>query len=77
MCAGGDGKGSCDGDSGGPLIDQSEQLIGIVSATSKCGEASSFTRVASYIPFISENLNGSDLGTCPDGWTTFPIPKSA
>ncbi|KAH0592050.1 hypothetical protein MHUMG1_10183 [Metarhizium humberi] len=76
VCAGGDGKGSCDGDSGGPLIDQSGQLIGIVSVARKCGLPLVYTRVGSYIPFISENLDGSGPGVCPDGWTKFPIQFS-
>jgi len=47
LCAGtGDGKDTCNGDSGGPLIVDKDVLIGCVSWGSKCGEqAGIFTRL--------------------------------
>lgn len=72
VCVGGDGKNVCKFDSGGPLIDQKTgQLIGIASwvipgpewepgRAIQCNQAPSvFTRVGSYIPFITENLGAS------------------
>lgn len=70
VCAGGDGKNVCKGDSGGPLIDrETGQLIGVASfvikdATEKhfyyCNLSPSvYTRVSRYITFINENLGES------------------
>ncbi|KJK77159.1 hypothetical protein H634G_07580 [Metarhizium anisopliae BRIP 53293] len=62
VCAGGDGKDTCTGDSGGPLIDrETGQVVGIVSSGVGCGGTGLYTRVASYISFINENLG--DKGT--------------
>ncbi|KFG79895.1 trypsin- protease [Metarhizium anisopliae] len=62
VCAGGDGKDTCTGDSGGPLIDrETGQIVGIVSSGVGCGGTGLYTRVASYRSFINENLG--DKGT--------------
>ncbi|KID85044.1 trypsin- protease [Metarhizium guizhouense ARSEF 977] len=64
VCAGGDGKDTCTGDSGGPLIDrETGQVVGIVSSGVACGNTGMYTRVASYIPFINENLGDSGTPT--------------
>lgn len=56
VCAGADGKDSCQFDSGGPLIDrETGQIIGIVSY-GECDGKGVYTRVSTYIPFINENL---------------------
>ncbi|KID95677.1 trypsin-like protease, partial [Metarhizium majus ARSEF 297] len=70
VCAGGDGKNVCIGDSGGPLIDQETgQLIGVASFVIKDATEKHFyyynlppsvyTRVSRYITFIKENLGES------------------
>jgi len=65
LCAGGeDGRDSCNGDSGGPLIQQANAgtpwfLAGVVSfGTAKCGTGTPgvYTRVSVYIPWIEKNL---------------------
>jgi len=66
LCAGGeDGKDSCNGDSGGPLLARKSrispwQLVGVVSGgTSRCGIGAPgiFTRVTQYREWIRNNLN--------------------
>ncbi len=78
ICAGGDGKNICKFDSGGPLFDKENgELIGIASFVIKDEEGSYcnrapgvFTRVASYLPWINENLGGSGGYPSPDYvWT--------
>ncbi|KAK8917966.1 hypothetical protein H634G_09623 [Metarhizium anisopliae BRIP 53293] len=65
LCVGGDGKGVCNKDSGGPLIDrETGQLIGLTSfgmGRYPCGpkNPSVFTRISGYISFIKENMGGS------------------
>ncbi|KID77287.1 Trypsin [Metarhizium brunneum] len=64
VCAGGDGKDTCGGDSGSPLIDQgTATIIGITSRSSwysDCGQYPGlYTRVSSYLDFIQENLGVS------------------
>ncbi len=74
VCAGGDGKNVCKFDSGGPLFDKENRgLIGIALWVIKdeggnfCDRAPAvFTRVASYIPWINENLGGSGGYPYPD-----------
>ncbi|QLI71557.1 Trypsin [Metarhizium brunneum] len=68
VCAGESGKTLCYGDSGGPLIDQQTgTLIGVASKVLQdakknyCGESTVFTRVSSFIPFITENLEPAPL----------------
>lgn len=52
------GKGFCDGDSGGPLIERDHYhhtVVGIVSSSSGCGidgKFNTFTRVANYLSWI-------------------------
>ncbi|KAF5004821.1 hypothetical protein FDECE_8698 [Fusarium decemcellulare] len=54
------GKDSCNGDSGGPIIDKATGvLIGIVSWGKECALpdfAGVYTRVGKYIPFIAQHL---------------------
>ncbi|EJP67131.1 Trypsin-related protease [Beauveria bassiana ARSEF 2860] len=66
ICAGGQGKNSCRGDSGGPLfVPETQVLLGIVSwsikdrkANTFCGDSPTvFTRVGSYIDWINETRN--------------------
>jgi len=66
LCAGGeDGKDSCNGDSGGPLMARRNklspwQVVGVVSGgTSVCGVGAPgiFTRVTQYRQWIKDNLN--------------------
>ncbi|KIE00097.1 Trypsin- protease, partial [Metarhizium majus ARSEF 297] len=65
LCVGGDGKGVCNKDSGGRLIDQETgYLIGLTSfgmGRFPCGprNPSVFTRISGYISFIKENMGGS------------------
>lgn len=67
ICAGGNGKGVCKHDSGGPLIDpETKQVIGVSSWVIRDKEAlfcnnapAVFTRVGSYVRWIQEN-SGSD-----------------
>jgi secreted trypsin-like serine protease len=53
------GKGSCNGDSGGPMTDESGAQVGIVSFGSSAGCAkdypAGFTRVSSYRQWIDDN----------------------
>ncbi|OAA33851.1 extracellular trypsin protease [Beauveria brongniartii RCEF 3172] len=66
ICAGGQGKNSCRGDSGGPLfVPETQVLLGVVSwsiedekADTLCGDNPTiFTRVGSYIDWIKETSN--------------------
>lgn len=62
LCAGnGKGKGSCRGDSGGPLI-ANNALVGFVSwAGGKCGkEPGVYTRVSSVLDYIQDVLDGDN-----------------
>jgi trypsin len=64
LCAGGDGKDSCNGDSGGPMISSSGILVGIVSFGYQCGEEGYpgvYTRVGGVASFIQKGIcNMSD-----------------
>ncbi|POM71033.1 Serine protease family S01A [Phytophthora palmivora] len=59
LCAGdGNGKDTCNGDSGGPLI-ANNVLIGIVSWGGKCGvNAGVYTRVSYVLDFINDIVSG-------------------
>ncbi|GMF09406.1 unnamed protein product [Phytophthora lilii] len=59
MCAGdGNGKDSCNGDSGGALI-ANNVLVGIVSWGGKCGvNAGVYTRVSYVLDYINDVING-------------------
>jgi len=66
LCAGGEeGKDSCNGDSGGPLMARRSklspwQLVGVVSGgTSRCGIGAPgiFTRVTTFSQWIRDNMN--------------------
>jgi len=63
VCAGGDGKDSCRGDSGGPLTINSKsraQLVGIVSWGIGCGSYPGvYTRVDQYLQWINKNRKRS------------------
>ncbi|KAM3513985.1 hypothetical protein MY11210_002417 [Beauveria gryllotalpidicola] len=72
VCAGGNGKNVCREDSGGPLIDQKGQVIGIASTVIKdeggnfCNlEPSLFTRVSSYLAWINENIEKEPSSSGP------------
>ncbi|XP_045120798.1 phenoloxidase-activating factor 3-like [Portunus trituberculatus] len=64
LCAGKPGRDSCRGDSGGPLIDQKERtggrcehtVEGIVSFGRGCGELGVYTRVSSYLDWITGHV---------------------
>ncbi|KAF4036486.1 Trypsin [Phytophthora infestans] len=62
LCAGtGDGRDTCNGDSGGPLLVDGNILIGCVSWGSKCGEqAGIFTRLTYVMDYIEDILAGGD-----------------
>ncbi|KAH6610374.1 trypsin [Trichoderma cornu-damae] len=53
------GKDSCSGDSGGPIVDASGTLQGLVSFGQGCAEAGFagvYTRVGNFVSFINANL---------------------
>ncbi|KAF8791070.1 U21-ctenitoxin-Pn1a like protein [Argiope bruennichi] len=66
LCAGSEGKDSCQSDSGGPLMqikNSKAVLIGIVSNGIKCGTKeypSKYTKVVSYREWIKSVINKSD-----------------
>ncbi|KAL4127869.1 hypothetical protein PRIC2_006866 [Phytophthora ramorum] len=62
LCAGtGNGKDTCNGDSGGPLLVDDDILIGCVSWGSKCGEqAGIYTRLTYVMDYIEDILGGGD-----------------
>lgn len=52
------GKDSCSGDSGGPIVDSSKTLLGLVSWGNGCAEAAYpgvYTRVGQYVTWINAN----------------------
>ncbi|ETL81078.1 hypothetical protein L917_18521 [Phytophthora nicotianae] len=61
ICAGnGNGKDSCNGDSGGPLL-ANGVVVGIVSWGGKCGtKAGVYTRLTYIMEFVDDVLNGAD-----------------
>ncbi|GMF28170.1 unnamed protein product [Phytophthora lilii] len=60
MCAGnGEGKDSCNGDSGGPLLVR-DILVGLVSWGGKCGvKAGVYSRLSFVMDYIYDVLNGA------------------
>ncbi|TVY33961.1 Trypsin [Lachnellula occidentalis] len=61
FCAGltAGGKDSCSGDSGGPIVDSSDVLVGLVSWGQGCAEAGFagvYNRLGNYVDFVTENL---------------------
>lgn len=70
MCAGdGNGKDSCNGDSGGPLI-ANNVLVGIVSWGGKCGvNAGVYTRVSYVLDYIHDIVNGGTGSSFTDSTT--------
>ena len=73
FCAGGEGKGICYGDSGGPLLRRgasvdSDLQVGITSFVGKCGSIGmpdGFTRVSYYADWIDSNVCLYSTSTCP------------
>ena len=63
VCAAAPGKKTCSNDSGGPLVNTSSQLVGIVSGGSKScvddGVPGVFTRVGAYLPWITQVTGGA------------------
>ena len=63
VCAAAPGKKTCSNDSGGPLISDNGQLIGIVSAGGRAcaddGVPGVYTRVASYLSWITQQTKGA------------------
>jgi trypsin len=63
VCARAPGRKTCSNDSGGPLVNSSKQLVGLVSAggTSCAGDGvpGVYTRVAAYLPWITQVTGGA------------------
>ncbi|KAL4093724.1 hypothetical protein PRIC1_011156 [Phytophthora ramorum] len=78
LCAGiGDGKGSCRGDSGGPLT-ANGVVVGIVSGgpPTDCGVSPGFyTRVSSVLDYIKDILGGGSTGNVTE-FLTMPYNYS-
>ncbi|XP_004536610.1 chymotrypsin-2 [Ceratitis capitata] len=57
-----DGKGACSYDSGGPLVDSNELLVGVVNGGEPCalGFPDTFASVAYYHDWITNTMAGSD-----------------
>ncbi|OWZ14779.1 Serine protease [Phytophthora megakarya] len=77
LCAGvGDGRDTCNGDSGGPLIVDDDILIGCVSWGSKCGQqAGIFTRLTYVMDYIEDILAGGDGGQFGNGTSSEILPS--
>ncbi|CAI6091964.1 hypothetical protein V2G26_013464 [Clonostachys chloroleuca] len=70
------GKDSCSGDSGGPIIDESGTLVGLVSWGQGCAQAGFsgvYARLGALLDFINENVNGD--GTTPSTPVKPPRPS--
>ncbi len=71
FCAGGDsGKDSCAGDSGGPALDETGELVGLVShgTAGPCGRENQpgvYTKVSQYPDWIAEKQQQVIFGTAP------------
>lgn len=63
VCAAAPGRKTCSNDSGGPLVNSSSQLVGIVSAGGKScaddGVPGVYTRVGAYLPWIAQVTGGA------------------
>ena len=63
VCAAAPGRKTCSNDSGGPLVNTSSQLVGIVSAGGKScandGVPGVYTRVGAYLPWITQVTGGA------------------
>ena len=63
VCAAAPGRKTCSNDSGGPLVNTSNQLVGIVSAGGKScsddGVPGVYTRVGAYLPWITQVTGGA------------------
>ena len=60
LCAGEKGKGACDGDTGGPLVDSGNYLVGVVSwgnACSDTGYIGVYTEVSYFVDWINETMS--------------------
>lgn len=62
VCAAAPGRKTCSNDSGGPLVNASNQLVGVVSAGGKScaddGVPGVYTRVGAYLSWIAETTGG-------------------
>jgi len=81
ICAIRKGKGSCHGDSGGPLMTKEDNkyfsVIGVVSYGHKCGETGYpdvYARVTAQLKWINENTWGSTLPKPTDRLSTASEP---
>ena len=60
FCAGGQGHGTCEGDSGGPIVLKGQNVIvGLTSYGGKCGGVGGYTKVSSYLNFIHQTMRSS------------------
>ena len=60
ICAGEEGKDSCQGDGGGPMVDHAGKQVGVVSWGIGCalaGYPGVFARVSYYADWISSTAN--------------------
>jgi len=81
ICASGEHKASCRGDSGGPLITKNKSgrsyfIIGVASFGEGCdgpGRPVVYTRVTSYLPWIKKHLEGNKCS--PPGGCRFTDKK--
>ena len=63
VCAAAPGRKTCSNDSGGPLVNSANQLVGIVSGGGKScaddGVPGIYTRVSAYLPWITQTTGGA------------------
>ena len=60
VCAGEEGKGTCGGDFGGPMVDSEGLLVGIATWRIGCAREDYpgvFTEVSAYIKWINETIS--------------------